>query len=161
MRISPEKRATAAAAVQGVLAAGQAGAPVARRALQSLVGRNVFLARACRWGFTSLQGLFDACTQPGQGPVSLGREVLADLADWASVLAAEGSPWDGVCRRTTGRLDWVRGDFLNPDSGAVLFTDASGSGYGAAMGKAKRQGLFSVEQRQLHVAWCAATTRRR
>ena len=60
MRMAPEKRAKAAAAVASMPAAGAMGA-VQRRALMQLVGRLGFLARACRWGFTFLQGPYDAC----------------------------------------------------------------------------------------------------
>ena len=60
MRMAPEKRAKAAAAVASMQAAGAMGT-VQRRALMQLVGRLGFLARACQWGFTFLQGPYDAC----------------------------------------------------------------------------------------------------
>ena len=151
MRMTPEKRGRAAAAVAAVRAAAAAG-PIRRRDLLQLAGRLGFLAQACRWGYTFLQGLYDACAGDVRGTLQLSPAALADLADWAGILDPAGGMWDGVTRLTTDRLDWVKGVFLSRD-GAVVTTDASGTGYGAWAGSTQLRGLFAADEQRLHVAW--------
>lgn len=46
----------------------------------------------------------------------------------------------------------MRGAFLGP-GGAVVTTDASGTGYGGWAGSDELQGHFAADERRLHVAW--------
>ncbi len=66
------------------------------------------------------------------------------------MLHAESSLWNGIRQAATSRLDLVRGSFQGPN-GATVFTDARNAGYGAAWGEAELQGLWSAEERQLHI----------
>ncbi|GLC37339.1 hypothetical protein PLESTM_000570700 [Pleodorina starrii] len=152
MRMSPAKRQRYAEAVQSLLAAPS---DVPRRELQSVIGRLTFIARACRWGRVFLQSLYDAAFAPLPTPnarVNLPAAAREDLTFWLQTLRADSSVWDGVRRCTTGNIDLVRGDFLGTD-GAVIFTDASGRGFGAAWEAAEVQGWWSEGQRGLHIAW--------
>lgn len=158
MSMPPDKRQRYAADVHALLVAGARG-PVVRRDLEATVGRLNFAARACRWGYTFLQGLYDALFYPGQRPppvLPLPAAAREELLFWWDILRDGSSLWDGVRPATTSNLDLVGGLFLGPD-GAEIFTDASGQGYGAAWGTAELQGVWDAEQRALHIAWLELT----
>ncbi|KXZ42413.1 hypothetical protein GPECTOR_150g41 [Gonium pectorale] len=84
--------------------------------------------------------------------VQLSPAAREDLAFWLDVLRADSSVWDGVKRCVVSDIDLVRGEFLGPD-GAVVFTDASGSGFGAWWGQSEVQGAWQSDEQQLHIAW--------
>ncbi|PNH00721.1 Enzymatic polyprotein [Tetrabaena socialis] len=154
MRIAPDKRQRYAAGVRALLDGAVAGA-VPRTDLETAVGRLTFVARACRWGYTFLQGLYDSLfspQQPAPPTVQLSAEAQGDLAFWWGVLRSGSSVWDGVKRCALADMDLVRGTFAGPN-GAIIFTDASGAGFGAAWGAAEIQGSWSQQEKQLHIAW--------
>ncbi len=157
MRIAPQKRARYAADVQALLSAASATTAnsVQRSALHSVVGKLTFLARACRWGPAFLQSLYDALYHPGSIPprqATLSPAAVEDLQWWERLLGTSGSPWDGVSRCVVSDINLVRGEFLGPD-GAVVFTDASGKGFGAAWDEAEVQGAWGESEAPLHIAW--------
>ncbi|KXZ41061.1 hypothetical protein GPECTOR_877g125 [Gonium pectorale] len=143
MRMAPEKRRRYAGDVAALLrAAGEDGA-VLRRDLEAVVGRLSFIARACRWGFAFLQGLYDSLFSTQRRPpasVPLEVEAMEDLRFWQRTLSEGSTLWDGVKRRAVVDLQLVRGEFEGPN-GAVVFTDASGAGFGAAWEEAELQGV--------------------
>ncbi len=157
MRIAPQKRARYATDVQTLLseASATAARSVQRTALHSVVGKLTFLARACRWGPAFLQSLYDALYHPGSIPprrATLSPAAVEDLQWWERLLGTSGSPWDGVSRCVVSDINLVRGEFLGPD-GAVVFTDASGKGFGAAWDEAEVQGAWGESEAPLHIAW--------
>ena len=152
MRIAPSKRLHYHATITDLLSHGARGLHVSRHDLQSAVGKIAFIARACRWGYTFLQTLFD-CVYDNSGPsVHLPPVAMDDLSFWAELLSTESSVWDGVKRATVGHMD-LGGGVFQQVGGAVIFTDASNRGYGAAWGDFELQGIWSDDQRQLHIAW--------
>eukprot|EP00198_Chlamydomonas_reinhardtii_P001834 XP_001691170.1 predicted protein [Chlamydomonas reinhardtii] len=159
MRITPDKRQRYAAAIRALLDAAEQGA-VQRQDLESVAGKLTFVARACRWGYTFLQSVYDALfslQQPAPRVLSLEPAALEDLQWWWEVLRADSSVWDGARQCTVAELELVRGEFADAQSGAVIFTDASGAGFGAAWEEAELQGVFSAQQRQSHIAWLELT----
>lgn len=159
MRITPDKRQRYAAALRALLDAAAQGA-VPRQDLESVAGKLTFVARACRWGYTFLQSVYDALfslQQPAPRAVALEPAALEDLQWWWSVLRADSTIWDGARKCTVATLELVRGEFADAQSGAVVFTDASGAGFGAAWEGAELQGVFTPEQQQSHIAWLELT----
>ena len=71
MRIAPSKRLRYHAAIADLLSSGARGLLVSRLDLQSAVGKLAFIARACRWGYTFLQALFDSVYNSGSPPLRL------------------------------------------------------------------------------------------
>lgn len=154
MRIAPEKRDRYAADVEALLQASTKGA-VSRTALQSTVGKLTFITRACRWGTAFLQSLYDSLFDASATPpatIHLSSAAREDLDFWRSVLRSDRSLWDGIKRCIVSDINLVRGEFLGAD-GAVVFTDASGKGFGAAWDEAEVQGPWGSEDRDLHIAW--------
>ncbi|EFJ47025.1 hypothetical protein VOLCADRAFT_92577 [Volvox carteri f. nagariensis] len=93
--------------VTAILEAAATG-PVRRGDLQTLAGRLTFVARACRWGYTFLQGIYDALgtlQYPPPSSVALPEEALDDLRFWQDVLRPDSSVWDGVKRCVLANLD--------------------------------------------------------
>ena len=154
MRISPDKRSRYASDVSGLLGEAATG-PISRRTLQAVAGKLTFIARACRWGASFIQAVYDDLFSTLPRPpatVSLSPAATEDLVFWVSLLRSDSSVWDGVKRCVVADLDWVRGEFLGTD-GAVVFTDASGKGFGAAWEESEVQGEWGLEEGGLHVAW--------
>ena len=154
MRMSPHKRQLYAEGVNELLST-TAMTPVVRKHLETTVGRLSFIAQACRWGYSFLQGLYDnlaTTSRTAPRDIYLSQEARADLEFWHQVLRADTSVWDGVSRYARADIDWVRGSFAGPD-GAILFTDASGAGFGAVWEAAELQGVWSQQEKQLHIAW--------
>ncbi|PNH10171.1 hypothetical protein TSOC_003112 [Tetrabaena socialis] len=156
MSIAPSKRERYCAAVQHLLSAAQSSSRVRRQVLAATVGKLAFVAQACRWGFGFLQGLFDALYASDANTVLLPPDACDDLAAWEQILRSDNSCWDGVKSLTTSSMDLVGGEFRGAD-GAVIFTDASGQGYGAAWEAEELQGVWAADQRQLHIAWLELT----
>jgi ribonuclease HI len=160
MRITPDKRQRYAAALRSLLdRAAAARNVVPRQDLQSVAGKLTFVARACRWGYTFLQSVYDALfttRQPAPRDVTLEPAALEDLRWWSKVLHT-ASAWDGTRPCTNAALELVRGEFANAEGGAVVFTDASGVGFGAHWGPAEMQGFFTRQQQQSHIAWLELT----
>ncbi len=155
MRITDEKRQRYSAAVQELLAAAAAaGGQVGRADLEAVAGKLTFIARGCRWGYSFLQGIYDQLPVGPRPPsvVRLSTAAVEDLEFWLRVLSAGGSVWDGVKRCARADLDVVRGEFSGED-GAIIFTDASNSGFGAAWGAAEVQGEWPGADQRLHIAW--------
>ena len=71
LRIAPSKRLRYHAAIADLLSSGARGLLVSRLDLQSAVGKLAFIARACRWGYTFLQALFDSVYNSGSPPLRL------------------------------------------------------------------------------------------
>ena len=159
MRVTPDKRQRYADSLRDLLAAAAQG-PVRRRDLEAVAGRLTFVARACRWGYTFLQSVYDALfvgQQPAPAAVTLPPAAVQDLQWWWQVLRVDSSIWDGARQCTVASLDLVRGEFTDAKSGAVVFTDASGAGFGAAWDAAELQGEFTPQQRRSHIAWLELT----
>ena len=154
MRISADKRSHYAKDVSGLLTDAATG-PVSRRTLQAVAGKLTFIARACRWGASFLQAVYDDLFSTLHRPpatVRLSSAAADDLMFWLSILGDVSSVWDGVKRCVVADLDLVRGEFLGTD-GAIVFSDASGKGFGAAWEVSEVQGEWGPEERGLHVAW--------
>ncbi|EFJ47268.1 hypothetical protein VOLCADRAFT_92357 [Volvox carteri f. nagariensis] len=77
-----------ASEVTAILEAAATG-PVHRGDLQTLASRLTFVVRACRWGYTFLQGIYDALSTlqyPPPSSVALPEGALDDLHFWQDVL---------------------------------------------------------------------------
>ncbi|KXZ41045.1 hypothetical protein GPECTOR_907g163 [Gonium pectorale] len=159
MRIPPGKRQRYGESVSQLLAAAAAG-PVERTAFEAVAGRLTFIARACRWGYAFLQGIYDCYPVAARQPppcVALSAAAVEDLQFWQRILDSSTSLWDGVKRCSRAEIDLVRGEFTGAD-GAVIFTDASGLGFGAAWDAAELQGEWAdPAERRLHIAWLELT----
>jgi hypothetical protein len=154
MRITPAKRESYSSAVKSLLDAAAVG-PVQRSDLESVAGRLTFISRACRWGYGFLQGVYDSLFSPqGRLParVQLPQLAVEDLGFWWSLLRTGSSVWDGVKRVAVADIELVRGEFAGSE-GAIIFTDASGVGFGAAWGAAEVQGPWAEGDQGLHIAW--------
>ncbi|PNW87911.1 hypothetical protein CHLRE_01g006766v5 [Chlamydomonas reinhardtii] len=154
MRISPEKRARYASAAQDLLAAAGVG-PVSTTDLLSVTGKLAFIAQACRWGPSFLQGLYDSVPPPSHRPsrrTTITTEGIDDLRFWCDLLDSSTSPWDGVRRCVVADLDVVLGEYQGP-GGAVVYTDASAAGFGAVWEQAELQGGWQPDERGVHIAW--------
>ena len=149
MRISPDKRGRYAAGVRALLDSTTVRGSVSRSELETTVGRLTFVAQACRWGYSFLQGLYDnlfSARQPAPPSVTESAEAVGDLEFWWDVLRSDSSVWDGVKRCARADIDLVRGCFADGD---VVYTDASGAGFGAeaAEGHIKRRLRFGLLSR--------------
>ena len=154
MRISPAKRDRYATDVRSLLASAATG-PVHRTDLLSVTGKLAFISRACRWGPSFLQGLYDVAPTPSPRPpayVTLTADAIADLNFWLHVLDSTQSPWDGVRRCVVADLDVVLGEYQGPE-GAVVYTDASAAGWGAVWEDAELQDEWLPAEREGHIAW--------
>lgn len=131
MRMSPLKRQLYTDGVHELLGA-TASVPAARQFLEMTVQR-AFLAQACCWGFSFLQGLYDdlfITGRPAPCDVRLLPEARTDL-EFCQRYCTPTRPCgkaSHAARRPTSA--WCRGSFTGPD-GAIVFTYANGTGFGA------------------------------
>lgn len=99
-----------------------------RKFLEELVGKLIFAAKVCRWGYLFVQEILDQLCPVGVYPpprqVPLTEGVWHDLRFWAEALGDKYLTWMGIQQHLVGRKEVA----LNKDNFSVeLFTDASGS----------------------------------
>ena len=101
-----------------------------RKPLEQLLGKLLYAARVCRWGYLFVQNILDALFPGFDGRtyrVTLTDAVWDDMAFWTKALGSAFHTWFGIKQHMVARKDLQ----VNPDSFKVHFCSDASKRYGA------------------------------